>query len=60
MRKEKENPKTIRQKVSVEREQVRIRLPVELREKIQGKADKEGQSFNTELILLIRKVLEEG
>lgn len=60
MRKEKENPKTIRQKVSVEREQVTIRLPVELREKIQGKADKEGQSFNTELILLIRKVLEEG
>lgn len=52
--------KTIRQKVSVEREQVTIRLPVELREKIQGKADKEGQSFNTELILLIRKVLEEG
>lgn len=36
----------------MEREQTTIRLPADLKEKIQKLADEEGQSFNT-LVLLI-------
>ena len=42
----------------MEREQTTIRLPCELKEQIQRKADEEGQSFNTEVIILLRKALE--
>ena len=41
-----------------EREQTTIRLPKDLKEKIQWLADEQGQSFNTEIILLLRKELE--
>lgn len=40
------------------REQTTIRLPAELKEAIQRKADRDGQSFNTEVILLLRRALE--
>lgn len=42
----------------MEREQTTIRLPAELKEQIQRKADEESQSFNTEVIILLRKALE--
>lgn len=42
---------------SVEREQTTIRLPADLKEEIQKEADKQGQSFNTEVIILLRKAL---
>lgn len=41
-----------------EREQITIRLPKDLKEKIQRLADEEGQSFNAKLIILLRKALE--
>lgn len=41
----------------MEREQITIRLPADLKEEIQRKADKSGQSFNTEIIILLRKAL---
>lgn len=41
----------------MEREQTTIRLPKDIKEAIQRKADKEGQSFNTELIIVLRKGL---
>lgn len=44
----------------MEREQTTIRLPAELKEQIRRKADEEGQSFNTEVIILLRKGLEAG
>ena len=40
------------------REQTTLRLPAELKEAIQRKADRDGQSFNTEVILLLRRALE--
>lgn len=43
----------------MEREQTTIRLPKELKDKIQRKADQEGQSLNTMILILIRKGLEE-
>lgn len=42
----------------MEREQTTIRLPKDLKEEIQRKADEEGQSFNSELIILIQKGLK--
>ena len=42
----------------VGRQQITIRLPDELREQVQKKADDEGQSFNAELIILLLKGLE--
>lgn len=42
----------------LEREQTTIRLPSELKTQIQRQADEEGQSFNTEIIILLRKGLE--
>lgn len=42
----------------MEREQTTIRLPADLKDQIQRKADAEGQSFNTEVIILLRKALE--
>lgn len=42
----------------MEREQTTIRLPAELKKQIQQEADKEGQSFNTEVIILLRRGLE--
>ena len=41
-----------------EREQTTIRLPKELKEQIQQLADEEWQSFNAEMIILLRKGLE--
>lgn len=41
-----------------EREQTTIRLPVELKEQLQQEADKRGFSFNTLVIILLRKALE--
>lgn len=41
-----------------EREQTTIRLSRELKEQIQRRADEEYQSFNTEVIILLRKGLE--
>lgn len=40
------------------REQTTIRLPIELKDQLQRLADSEGQSFNTEVIILLRKGLE--
>jgi len=40
-----------------EREQITTRLPKDMKEEIQRRADEEGQSFNTEIILLLRKAL---
>lgn len=42
----------------MEREQTTIRLPAELKEQLQREADKAGHSFNTEVIILLRKALE--
>ncbi len=42
----------------MEREQTTIRLPADLKEQIQRKADEEGQSFNTKVIFLLQKGLE--
>lgn len=42
----------------LEREQITIRLPADLKTQIQQQADKEGQSFNTVVIILLRKGLE--
>ena len=42
----------------MEREQVTIRLPAELKEIIQQKADVMGISFNALVIILLRKPLE--
>lgn len=42
------------------REQTTIRLPTELKAEIQRKADEEYQSFNAEVILLLRQGLEAG
>ena len=41
-----------------EREQITIRLPAGMKQEIQRQADEEGQSFNTKIILLLRKGLE--
>lgn len=41
----------------MERTQTTIRLPAELKEQIQRKADREGQSFNMEIMILLRKGL---
>lgn len=43
----------------MEREQTTIRLPKELKEEIQRRADKQGQSFNTMLIILAQRGLEQ-
>ncbi len=42
----------------MEREQTTIRLPTELKEEVQRQADEQGQSFNSEIIILLRKGLE--
>lgn len=42
-----------------ERKQTTIRLPSELKKRIQQEADKRGNSFNETIILLIQKALEE-
>ena len=42
----------------MKREQVTIRLPAELKEIIQQKADAMGISFNALVIILLRRVLE--
>lgn len=42
----------------MEREQTTIRLPKDLKEEIQKRADEEYQSFNTKAIILLRKGLE--
>lgn len=39
----------------MEREQTTIRLPVELKEKLQQEADKRGESLNGLIILMINK-----
>lgn len=44
----------------MEREQTTIRLPAELKEQIQRKADGFGISFNSMVITLLRKGLEAG
>ena len=41
------------------REQTTIRLPSELKKRIQQEADKRENSFNETVILLIQKALEE-
>lgn len=40
------------------REQITIRLPADLKQQIQRKADDMWQSFNTTVIVLLRKALE--
>ena len=42
----------------MKREQTTIRLPAELKEQLQQEADRKGQSFNTEVIIILRKELE--
>ena len=42
----------------MEREQTTIRLPAELKEKIQREADRRGDSFNETIIRLLRKGLQ--
>lgn len=46
-------------KAKTEREQVTIRLPADLKLKIQQKADELGISFNAMLIILVRQGLLE-
>ena len=41
----------------MEREQTTIRLPVELKDQIHQQAEKEGQSFNSEIVILLRRGL---
>nr|DAJ91354.1 MAG TPA: hypothetical protein [Caudoviricetes sp.] len=43
---------------AAEREQTTVRLPSELKRQIQREADDQGQSFNTEVVILLRKALE--
>ena len=43
---------------SLNREQTTIRLPADLKQQIQRKADNTWQSFNTMVIVLLRKALE--
>lgn len=43
----------------MERVQITIRLPAELKEKLQQEADHRGDSFNETVIRLLRKALEE-
>ena len=40
------------------REQITVRLPVELKEQLQQKADERGISFNAALIIFLQKGLE--
>lgn len=47
-------------KMKGEREQTTIRLPSELKERIQKEADSIGISFNAAIIVLIKKALDEG
>ena len=47
-----------KQKNQMEREQTTIRLPVELKKKLQQEADKRGISFNAIMILFLQKALE--
>lgn len=42
----------------VGKEQIKIRLPIELKEKIQRKADEIGIGFNAVILILIQKALE--
>ena len=42
----------------MDKEQTTIRLPVELKERIQREADERGASFNETAVLLMRKGLE--
>lgn len=42
----------------MEREQITIRLPAELKEQVQKQADEMGYSFNGMVVALIRKGLE--
>lgn len=42
----------------MEREQTTIRLPTDLKEQIQRKADKEGQSFNGYINYMLSKAWE--
>ena len=42
----------------MEREQTTIRLPAELKKRLQQEADRKGQSFNTTVIIAIKKGLE--
>lgn len=43
----------------LEREQTTIRLPAELKERIQLEADSEGQSFNHKIVQLIQYAFEQ-
>lgn len=43
---------------TVNKEQITIRLPTELKEIIQAEADKKGISINAMVIILLRKGLE--
>ena len=43
---------------AAEREQTTVRLPSEMKRQIQREADDQGQSFNTEVVILLRKALE--
>lgn len=40
------------------RAQTTIRLPADLKERIQQEADRDGQSFNAEVLILLRRGLE--
>lgn len=42
----------------MEREQVTIRLPAELKERLQQEADRQGISFNAMVILAIRRGID--
>ena len=42
----------------MEKEQTTIRLPVDLKERLQQEADKRGDSLNTMVIVVLRKGLE--
>lgn len=42
----------------MEREQTTIRLPADLKERIQREADKRGYSFNALILILLEKGLE--
>ena len=51
----KERTEPHRRCKDMEREQITIRLPAELKERIQQEADRKGISFNQFLLLLLRE-----
>ena len=54
----KNDANSAKREIDMKREQTTIRLPAELRERLQREADRRGDSFNETVIRLIRLGLE--